>query len=107
MSRPSMADSRTAWASLASPTCHPNGLGSTKCSVFPRTDPVFEPSLRQYRSLLSGNAILQGRDKGAETAPEIQSTACRDKMRARIPASSGLFATNRKISVLRETAWWG
>ena len=42
---------------------------------------------------------LRGRDKGAETAPEIQSTACRDKMRAQIPASSGLFAMNREISV--------
>ena len=42
---------------------------------------------------------LRGRDKGAETAPEIQSTARRDKMRARIPASSGLFAMNREISV--------
>ena len=33
-----------------------------------------------------------GRD-GPETAPEISSTDCRDKMRARIPASSGAFAT--------------
>ena len=32
--------SRAAWASLASPTCHRNGPGSAKCSVFPRTDPV-------------------------------------------------------------------
>jgi hypothetical protein len=54
---------------------------------------------RATLDLLSGNPILQGRDKGAETAPEIQSTACRDKMRARIPASSGLFAMNREISV--------
>ena len=67
--------------------------------AFRRTDPAFEPSLRQHRSPLSGNAILRGRDEGAETAREIQSTACRDKMRARIPASSGLFAMNREISV--------
>jgi carbon-monoxide dehydrogenase small subunit len=39
------------------------------------------------------------RDKGAKTAREIQSAACRDKMRARIPASSGLLATSREISV--------
>jgi hypothetical protein len=32
---------------------------------------------------------LRGRDKGAETAPEIQSTACRDKMRARNPRQFG------------------
>jgi hypothetical protein len=48
---------------------------------------------------LSGNAILWGRDKGAETVPKIRSTASRDKMRARIPANSGLFAKNREISV--------
>jgi hypothetical protein len=35
--------SRAAWASLASPTCHRNGPGSAKCSVFPRTDPVSNP----------------------------------------------------------------
>ncbi|MGB5181579.1 MAG: glycosyltransferase [Xanthobacteraceae bacterium] len=38
---------------------------------------------------------LQGRDKGAELALKIRSPACRDKMHARIPASSGLFAMNR------------
>jgi hypothetical protein len=36
--------SRAAWASLASPTCHRNGPGSAKCSVFPRTDPVSNPA---------------------------------------------------------------
>ena len=41
---------------------------------------------------------LQGRDKGAELALKIRSPACRDKMHARIPASSGLFAMNREIS---------
>jgi glycosyltransferase involved in cell wall biosynthesis len=34
---------------------------------------------------------LQGRDKGAELALKIRSPGCRDKMHARIPASSGLF----------------
>ena len=70
----------------------------SRCLAFRRTDPAFEPSLRQHRSPLSGNAILRGR-AGAETAPEIQSTGCRDKMRARILAGSGLFAMNREISV--------
>jgi hypothetical protein len=64
-----------------------------------RTDSAFEPSLHQHRPLPWGNAILQGRDKGPKTTPEIQSTACRDKMRARIPANSGLFTKNREISV--------
>jgi hypothetical protein len=36
----------------------------------------------------------------AETTPEVLPIACRDKMRARIPASSGLFATSREISAL-------
>jgi len=31
---------------------------------------------------------------------------CRDRMRARIPASSGLFAMSREISLMA-TAWWG
>jgi hypothetical protein len=64
-----------------------------------RTDSAFEPSLHQHRPLPWGNAILQGRDKRPKTTPEIQSTACRDKMRARISANSGLFTKNREISV--------
>jgi hypothetical protein len=36
--------------------------------------------------------------KAPETAPEISLTDCRDKMRARIPANSGLFELNREIS---------
>ena len=44
-------------------------------------------------------AELQGRDKGPKTTPEIQSTASRDKMRARILANWGLFIKNREISV--------
>jgi hypothetical protein len=45
------------------------------------------------------SARCQGRDKDPETAPAIQWADCRDKMRARIAASSGLFALNREISV--------
>ena len=73
--------------------------GITRCSAFRRTDPAFELRLRQHRPPLPGNAILQGRDKGPERAPEIQSTDCRDKRPAGIPTSSGLFATSREISV--------
>ena len=51
--------------------------------IFP-TDPAFEPSLRQHQSLLLGNAILGGRDKGPERALEIQSTDCGDKTCAEI-----------------------
>ena len=47
---------------------------------------------------------LQGRDKGAELALKIRSPACRDKMHARIPASSGLFAMNRESFGLGEGA---
>jgi hypothetical protein len=45
--------------------------GSSNCSVSPRTNPAFEPSLYHHRSLLSGNATLQARDKDAEMAAEI------------------------------------
>jgi hypothetical protein len=55
--------------------------------------------LWRTKSLFPGNGILQGRDKGPKTTPEIQSTACRDKMRARIPANSGLFATSRELEL--------
>jgi hypothetical protein len=96
---PLMAGSRTAWALPVSPTCLPNGQGSATCSAFRRTDSAFEPSLYQRQSPPSGNAIFQGRDKDPETAPAIQWADCRDKMRARIAASSGLFALNREISV--------
>jgi hypothetical protein len=77
----------------------PNGQGSARCSAFRRTDSAFEPSLYQRRSPPSGNAIFQGRDKDPETAPAIQWADCRDKMRARTAASSGLLALNREISV--------
>jgi hypothetical protein len=60
---------------------------------------AFEPSLYQRQSPPSGNVIFQGRDKDPETAPAIQWAECRDKMRARIAASSGLFALNREISI--------
>jgi serine/threonine protein phosphatase 1 len=43
-----------------------------------RIDPAFEPSLRQHRSPPSGNANLRDRDKVTETAPDVQSTFCRD-----------------------------
>jgi hypothetical protein len=94
-----MAASRRAWASLASPTCQPNGPGSARCSAFRRTDP--------HSNRVSANTGLRNRETffcGAETkAPygplKIQSTACRDKKNARVPASSGQFAMNRKISV--------
>jgi class 3 adenylate cyclase len=48
------------------------------------------------RTLPSKDALSK---HSAEMVLEIQSTACRDKMRARIPASSGLSATSREISV--------
>jgi hypothetical protein len=69
-----------------------------------RTDSAFEPSLHQHRPLPWGNAILQGRDKGPKTTPEIQSTACRDKTRARISANSGLFTKNRVNSQIAASA---
>jgi hypothetical protein len=94
-----MADCRTAWALPVSPTYPLNGRDSARCSAFHPTDPAFEPSLYQHQSPPSGNAILQGRDKGPETAFAIQLTDYRDKMHARIAASSGLFALNREISV--------
>ena len=82
-----------------SPTCHPNGQGSVRCLAFRHTDPAFEPSLYQGQLPPSGNAIFQGRDKGPETVPAIQSADCRDKMRAQIAANSGRFALNWEISV--------
>jgi hypothetical protein len=77
----------------------PGNLRLRRCSAFRRIDSAFEPSLYQRQSPPSGNAIFQGRDKDPETAPAIQWADCRDKMRARIAASSGLFALNREISV--------
>ena len=76
---PLLADSRPAWASLALPTCHPNGPDSTNCSVFPRTDPALAPNLRQHRSPPSGNAILQARDEGAERAGVINRQSAETK----------------------------
>ena len=42
----------------------------------------------------------EARDKGLETAHEIQLTDYRDKTRARIPPVRGLFARNEEISAL-------
>jgi hypothetical protein len=49
-----------------------------------------------------GNAILRGRDKGAELALDVQSTACTDKNARANLANSGLFAKNQEISVCGE-----
>jgi hypothetical protein len=68
-------------------------------SAFRHTDPAFEPSLRQDQSPLPGNGILRGRDKGTETASEIQSITCRDKTRPRIPPVRGYSGASREISV--------
>ena len=68
-------------------------------SAFRRTDPAFEPSLRQHQSPLPGNEILRGRDKATETASVIQSITCRDKMRPRIPPVRGYSRASREISV--------
>ena len=103
---PLMAGSRMAWALPVSPTCLPNGQGSTRCLAFRRTDPAFEPSLYQRQSPPPGNAIFQGRDKDPETVPAIQSADCRDKMRAQIAASSGRFAPKPGNPRLLRTAWW-
>ena len=63
------------------------------------------PEIGRSRATAAGARVvieprrgLQGRDKGAELALKIRSPACRDKMHAQIPASSGLFAMNREIS---------
>jgi hypothetical protein len=63
-----------------------------------RTKPG-QPNLHQRQSPPSGNAIFQGRDKDPETTPAIQWAGCRDKMRARIATSSGLFALKLGKSV--------
>jgi hypothetical protein len=63
--------------------------------------------MTQHSNRVSTNASLRRREtqfsraetKTSETAPAIQWADCRDKMRARIAASSGLFALNREISV--------
>ena len=95
-----MSGARSEPARLGGRQSHPdNRHGNARCSAFHPTDPAFEPSLHQHKSLPAGNAILRGRDKGPERALEVQLTVCRDKMRARIPASSGLFTSNREISV--------
>jgi hypothetical protein len=61
-----MVGFRTAWALPVSPTYLPDGRGNARCSAFHPTDPAFEPSLHQHKSLPAGNAILGGRDKGPE-----------------------------------------
>jgi len=45
-------------------------VGEASDAIFPRTDPAFEPSLRQHRSPPSGNVILPARDEAAETPAE-------------------------------------
>jgi hypothetical protein len=63
--------------------------------------------LTQHSNRVSTNTNLCPREtrfcaaetKAPERALEVQLTVCRDKMRARIPASSGLFTSNREISV--------
>jgi hypothetical protein len=49
--------------------------------------------------------FFQGRDKDPETAPAIQWADCRDKMRARIPASSGAIRSDPGNLYLRKNGW--
>jgi hypothetical protein len=64
---PSMAGSRRAWASLASPTCRRNGPGSTRCLAFLRSNRTHI----RTESLGSGPRERKrnfcGRDGAAET----------------------------------------
>src|SRR5260221_7158186 len=57
-----------AWAWPASPTCPPNGLGSTRCSDFLGPNRPFEPSLCLSRSPFPGNGI-SGPEKNAQKPP--------------------------------------
>ena len=76
----------------------PHGIGVARLTDSGRAAPdawssltltCIRPNLCQNRSSLSGNAIVRDRDKGAETAAKVRTTASRDEMRARIPRQSG------------------
>jgi hypothetical protein len=56
-------------------------------------------SLRRCRSLFPGNGILLGGDGCVKKARHIQPIVNRDKIPARKPANSALFARYREISV--------
>jgi Protein of unknown function (DUF2924) len=73
-------------------------------AVFGRPQPVHLPRhlllrILAYRLQADRFGDLDGESKCLLEALEVQLTVCRDKMRARIPASSGLFTPNREISV--------
>jgi hypothetical protein len=51
------------------------------------------------RCRASGCLARRRETQGPETVPAIQSADCRDKMRAQIAASLGLFALNWEILV--------
>jgi hypothetical protein len=60
-SRPqSMAGCSTEWALLGSPTCQWNGLGRTRCLVFPRAD-RFGPSPARIVAEFSGRQEVANR----------------------------------------------
>jgi hypothetical protein len=87
---PSRKNSNSPTQALASPAA---SLPAT--SLAPPVDPVWVPGtapITPQPSPPAGN-------KGPERVPEIQLTDYRDKTRARIPVSSGLFAPHREISV--------
>ena len=89
---PSMADSARAWASPASRLATRMVPNSTRCSAFRRIDPAFEPSLCEPSLCCRETQFCRAETKAPKRPWKSKPTACRDKMRARIPANSGLFA---------------
>ena len=91
--------SRAAWASLASPTCHRNGPGSAKCSVFPRTDPVSNP-VSTNTGLRRGETEFWWAETQEPKRSLIPNRQLAETKRVHeSPLVRGLFRTSREISV--------
>jgi hypothetical protein len=90
---PSLAGSRMAWASLASPTCRRNGAGSTSCSAFPRSNRTHTRTESLGSGLCARKRNFCGRDEAAETVSlKFNWPFAEKRAHTRQPRSFGHFA---------------
>jgi hypothetical protein len=88
----------------------PHGMGVARLTDLPARVPqlafgrVPQPG-PTLTPVLSGNTILRGRDKGAKTAREIQSSLQRQNAHTN-PRQFGAIRNEPGNLCLHETAWW-
>ena len=93
-----MGGSPTEWEWLASATSPPNGLVSTRCLDWPRSNFQSNRSLYRRQSSFRGKRDCEARDNSAKTARCPSLVSAETRTRAAEPANSGPFGSSEEIS---------